>query len=162
MMVRDDRIALDILAARPEVDASRLGATGISMGATRAWWLMALDERVRAAVAVACLTRYQSLIAHEALRYHGIYYYVPGVLRHFDTEAVVALAAPRALLCLNGDRDGGSPVDGIREIEERARPAWALHGREDHFRSEIYPDTGHEYTRAMWDEMLAWFAEHLK
>lgn len=162
MMLRDDLIALDHLASRPEVDATRLGVTGVSMGATRSWWLMALDERLRAGVAVACLTRYQNLIAREALKAHGIYYYVPGMLRHFDTEAVVALAAPRALLCLNGDRDEGSPVDGIGEIETRARPVWGLYEKDAHFRSEIFRDTGHEYTPAMWDGMLAWFERHLK
>ena len=38
---------LDYLAARPEVDAARLGTLGLSMGSTMAWWLAALDERVR-------------------------------------------------------------------------------------------------------------------
>jgi lysophospholipase L1-like esterase len=57
--VRDDQIALDFLSARPEVDAKRIGATGMSMGSTRAWWLAALDERISACVGVACLTRYE-------------------------------------------------------------------------------------------------------
>ena len=39
MFVRDDRVALDYLCTRPEVDASRIGATGMSMGSSRAWWL---------------------------------------------------------------------------------------------------------------------------
>jgi dipeptidyl aminopeptidase/acylaminoacyl peptidase len=162
MILRDDLIALDILAARPEVDASRIGVTGTSMGATRSWWLMALDERLKAGVAVACLTRYQDLIAHDGLKYHGIYYYVPGTLEHFDTEAVIALIAPRPLLCMNGDQDAGSPPEGIREIEARARPAWALHGAGDAFRSEIYPGVGHVYLPAMWQHTLAWFERHLK
>ena len=68
MFVRDDQVALDYLCSRPEVDASRIGATGMSMGSTRAWWLAAVDERVAAVVAVACLTRYQNLIAHGELR----------------------------------------------------------------------------------------------
>jgi dipeptidyl aminopeptidase/acylaminoacyl peptidase len=162
MILRDDLMALDYLAARPEVDPGRLGVTGISMGATRTWWLMALDERLRAGVAVACLTRYQNLLAHQGLKYHGIYYYVPGMLRHFDTEAVIALIAPRALLCQNGDRDEGSPVDGIREIEARARPAWELSGAGANFRSLIYPGVGHVYLPEMWRETLAWFDRHLK
>ena len=37
-------------AAGPEVDASRIGATGMSMGSTRAWWLAAVDDRVAAVV----------------------------------------------------------------------------------------------------------------
>lgn len=161
MMLRDDLIALDYLCGRPEVDASRIGATGISMGATRTWWLMALDDRIRSGVAVACLTRYQDLIAAGGLKYHGIYYYVPGLLRHFDTEAVVACVAPRSLLCLNGDQDAGSPVTGIREIERLAAPAWDVTGSAGEFRSVVYPGVGHTYTPAMWSEMLGWFRRTL-
>ncbi len=161
MILRDDLMALDYLASRPEVDPDRLGATGISMGATRTWWLMALDERLKAGVAVACLTRYQNLLAAQGLKYHGIYYYVPGMLRHFDTEAVIALVAPRALLCQNGDRDEGSPVDGIREIESRARPAWTLYNAGDRFRSVVYPGVGHVYLPEMWRETLVWLERHL-
>lgn len=162
MILRDDLIALDYLASRPEVDSSRIGVTGISMGATRSWWLMALDERLQTGVAVACLTRYENLIRLGGLKYHGIYYFVPGLLNHFDTEAIIALAAPRPLLCLNGDRDEGSPVDGIREIERRAAPAWDLYGAGDKFHSRVYSNTGHEYTADMWQRMLAWFDRHLK
>jgi dienelactone hydrolase len=157
MMLRDDLIALDLLASWPGVDAGRLGVTGISMGATRSWWLMALDERLRAGVAVACLTRYQDLIAAGLLKAHGIYYYVPGMLQHFDTEAVVSLIAPRAALFLNGDRDEGSPVEGIRAIEGVAsrgvvavRPAGAF--REPDLRgrgARVHP--GHVATDARLD-----------
>jgi dipeptidyl aminopeptidase/acylaminoacyl peptidase len=156
MIMRDDCIALDYLASRPDVDAARIGATGISMGATRTWWLMALDDRIRAGVAVACLTRYESLIRHRALAEHGIYYYVPGILRHFDTEAIVALAAPRPLLCLTGDRDPGSPVAGVRAIARRVRPVYDLYGEGGAFESVIYRGVGHEYTPDMWTRMLAW------
>jgi len=162
MVLRDDLMALDYLASRPEVDAERIGVTGISMGATRSWWLMALDDRLKAGVAVACLTRYQQLIQRAGLKYHGIYYYVPGVLRYFDTEAVIALAAPRPLLCMNGDRDEGSPVEGIREIEARAAPAWNLAGLPGNFRSEVYPGVGHVYLPEMWERTLAWFERHLE
>lgn len=162
MILRDDLIALDYLASRPEVDPTRIGVTGISMGATRSWWLMALDERIKAGVAVACLTRYQNLIRQEGLKYHGIYYYVPNLLNHFDTEAVVALVAPRPLLLMNGDRDDGSPVDGIRLIEQKARPAWQRYGAENSFRSEVYAGVGHVYLPAMWRNTLAWFEQHLR
>lgn len=162
MMLRDDLIALDLLARRPEVDAGRLGVTGISMGATRSWWLMALDERLKAGVAVACLTRYQDLIRAGAIRAHGIYYYVPGMLQHFDTEAVVSLIAPRAALFLNGDRDDGSPVSGIRHIEALARQVYGLYGASEAFESRVYPGVGHVYTEDMWARMVAWMTRHLR
>jgi dienelactone hydrolase len=162
MMLRDDLMALDYLASRAEVDPARIGVTGMSMGATRSWWLMALDERVRAGVAVACLTRYQDLIARRALAAHGIYYYVPGVLNHFDTEAIVSLIAPRPALFLNGDRDAGSPAEGIHKIEAAARRAYALYDQPRAFASIVYEGVGHDYTPDMWERMLRWMEEHLQ
>ena len=161
MMLRDDLMALDYLLSRPEVDGNRVGVTGMSMGATRSWWLMALDERIRAGVAVACLTRYQNLIRHQGLARHGIYYFVPGMLNHFDTEAVVALIAPRPILFLTGDRDSGSPIDGVRTIEVTARKAYKLYSQENRFESVIYPGVGHDYTRNMWERTLKWMDKHL-
>ena len=161
MILRDDLMALDYLASRPEVDANRIGVTGISMGATRTWWLLALDERLKTGVAVACLTRYQNLIEHESLKAHGIYYFVPGFLKHFDTEAVVALIAPRPVLFMTGGEDGGSPVDGIHAIEAAVRPAYRLYGKEQDFQSTIYEGLGHVYTREMWDRTVAWMDRQL-
>ena len=161
MMLRDDLMALDYLASRPEVDPRRIGVTGMSMGATRSWWLMALDERLRTGVAIACLTRYQNLIEHQKLKAHGIYYFVPGMLNHFDTEAVISLIAPRPALFLNGDEDDGSPADGIHAIEAAVRPAYRLYGREQDFQSFVYPRQGHVYTPEMWSRSLTWLDEKL-
>ncbi len=162
MILRDDLMALDYLLSRPEVDPQRVGVTGISMGATRTWWLMALDERLKAGVAVACLTRYEDLIRHEQLKAHGIYYFVPRLLNHFDTEAVVSLIAPRPVLFLTGDQDAGSPVDGIARIETAVRQVYQLYGQADQFVSVVYPGVGHAYTPDMWQRMLEWFEKNLK
>jgi dienelactone hydrolase len=161
MLLRDDRIALDYLASRPETDPTRIGAAGISMGATRTWWLMALDERIKAGVAVACLTRYHDLIANRGLFHHGIYYYVPGMLEHFDTEAVVACAAPRALLCMTGDQDAGSPPSGVLAIAAAAKSAWECLGRPSEFESILYAGVGHAWTPDMWTKAGNWLDQHL-
>jgi dienelactone hydrolase/lysophospholipase L1-like esterase len=162
MFVRDDQVALDYLCSRPEIDATRIGATGMSMGSTRAWWLAAVDERVAAVVAVACLTRYQNLIAHGDLRQHGVYYFVNGLLRKFDSEGVLALIAPRPFLALTGELDAGSPADGVRELERAVGDTYAALGARDQFRSILYPEVGHAYTPQMRAEMLAWFARWLR
>jgi dienelactone hydrolase len=162
VFVRDDQVALDYLCSRPEVDAKRVGATGMSMGSTRAWWLAAVDERVACAVGVACLTRYQNLLAHGQLRQHGVYYFVNGLLRHFDVEGVVALIAPRPFLALTGELDAGSPADGIKVIEAKVAGVYAALGAKERFRSVRYPDVGHVYTPAMREEMLAWFGRWLR
>ncbi len=162
MFVRDDQIALDYLAARPEVDARRIGATGMSMGSTRAWWLAAIDERIAATVAVACLTRYENLIHHGELRQHGVYYFANGLLRHFDTEGVIALIAPRPFLALTGELDAGSPADGVRTIESISGRLYTKLGAGDRFESILYPDVAHDYTPAMRSAALQWFERWLK
>ncbi|HTI70619.1 MAG TPA: alpha/beta hydrolase family protein [Candidatus Limnocylindria bacterium] len=161
MMLRDDLMALDYLCSRPEIDTNKVGVTGMSMGATRTWWLMALDDRLKSGAAIACLTRYQDLIAAGQIKQHGIYYFVPGMLEHFDTEAVLACIAPRAIMCLNGTKDSGSPVAGIRKIDSILRPLWRLHEADWAFRCDLYPGVGHEYTRDMWAKTLSWFDETL-
>src|SRR5205823_14029818 len=162
MFVRDDQIALDYLCSRAEVDAARLGVTGMSMGSTRAWWLAAVDERIAATVGVACLTRYQNLIAHGQLRAHGVYYFVYGLLKHFDSEGVIALIAPRPFLALTGDLDAGSPADGIKALETEVGRVYAALGARDRFRSVLYPGVGHAHTPAMRAATLEWFDRWLR
>jgi dienelactone hydrolase/lysophospholipase L1-like esterase len=161
MFVRDDQIALDYLCSRPEVDAKRIGATGMSMGSTRSWWLAAVDDRITATVGIACLTRYQNLIAHGQLRQHGIYYFTNGLLKHFDSEGVLALIAPRPLLTLTGDLDAGSPADGIRDIERQVSRVYGAAGAAERYRNVLYPGVGHTVTPEMRREMLAWFGRWL-
>jgi len=162
MMLRDEQIALDYLLSRPEVDASRIGAQGMSMGSTRAWWLGAIDDRVKAVVGVACFTRYEDLIAIRSLRAHGIYYFVPGILKHFDTEGIMALLAPRPFLALTGDSDAGSPPAGMRKLETILARFYKLYDKPDHFQSIIYPNTGHVYNDDEKSRMVAWFDRYLK
>ncbi len=161
MILRDDLMALDYLASRPEVDAKRIGVTGMSMGATRSWWVMALDDRIKTGVPVACMTRYQNLIAHDALPKHGIYYFVPGLLNYFDTEAVIALIAPRPVLFMTGDEDRGSPLDGIKKLEEKVKPVYRLYKAENNFQNIIYLGLGHTYLPEMWEKTLTWLDEKL-
>ena len=162
MMVRDDLMALDYLCSRSEVDAARIGVTGISMGSTRAWWVMALDDRPRAAVCIGCMTRYQDLISHGMLKAHGIYYYVPGMLKHFDTEAVIACGAPRPMLFQTGDQDAGSPADGVRTLGEILSKVYLLHGKPEQFENLLYPGVGHVYLPEMWEKTVAWLNKWVK
>lgn len=161
MMLREEQCLIDYLESRPEVDPKRIAATGMSMGCTRSWWLAAIDDRIQAVVGVACFTRYTELIALGHLRYHGIYYFVPGMFAHFDTEAIHSLIAPRPHLELSGDQDGGAPTEGILTLEKKLGAVYALYGKPDHFRSVIYKNTGHEYLPEMKDELVKWLERHL-
>ena len=121
-----------------------------------------MDERIAATVGVACLTRYENLIKHGQPACAGVYYFVYGLLKHFDSEGVIALIAPRPYLALTGDLDAGSPADGIKVIEEKVGRVYAANGAAERFKSVLYPDIGHTYTPEMRAEMLAWFERWLK
>jgi acetyl esterase/lipase len=135
MMVYDNLRALDYLAARPDVDPARIATGGISMGSTMAWWTAALDDRIKATFDLCCLTDFQALIDTRHLDGHGLYYYVPGLLKHFSTATINELIAPRAHLSLQGDYDKLTPPAGLERIdahlkkvysELRAPEAWEL------------------------------------
>jgi dienelactone hydrolase len=161
MMIRDQQCLIDYLETRPEVNAKQIGMSGMSMGCTTSWWTAAIDERIQSTVGVACFTRYTELLAHGNLRSHGIYYFVPGVFAHFDTEAIHALIAPRPHLQLSGDQDQGAPVDGVIMLEKKLIPLYRLYGKESNFKSIIYEKTGHEYLPEMREAMVRWFEKTL-
>ena len=161
MQVRDEQCLLDYLVTRSDIDPEKIGASGMSMGSTRSWWLAAVDDRVKAIVGVVCFTRYTELIQHGYLRAHGIYYFVPGMLQHFDTEAIHALVAPRPHLELSGDQDPGTPFDGVETLERKIGQIYRLYGKPENFRSVVWTKTGHEYLPEMRDRMVAWFEQHL-
>jgi acetyl esterase/lipase len=157
MMVYDSLRAIDYLVTRPEVDASRIANLGLSMGSTMAWWVAALDKRIRVCIDICCLTDFRALLETNGLDRHGIYYYVPGLLKHFTTAQINAMIAPRPHLSLAGNLDPLTPPGGLDRIDEYLRSvyegsdAWRL------FRQ----DGGHQETPEMRGEITAFLKKHL-
>jgi acetyl esterase/lipase len=160
LMMFDEVQALSYLAGRPEVDPARLGAFGLSMGATKAWWLAALDERVRLCVDLCCLTDFEELIKIQNLRGHGIYYYVPALLKHFQTHQINELIVPRPHLSLNGRHDRLTPPAGVERVRDHLLPLYARHGRAEDCRIELF-DCDHRETPEMRALAIQWFERHL-
>lgn len=155
MMVYDSLRAVAYLLTRPDVDPARIGTLGISMGSTMAWWLAALDDRVKVCVDLCCLTDFDALIDYGGLDQHGVYYYVPGLLKHFTTARINALIAPRPHLSLAGDYDRLTPPAGLDRVDAELRRAYAATGAPEAWRLVRYP-CGHLETAAMRAEALAW------
>ncbi|MGH2560180.1 MAG: dienelactone hydrolase family protein, partial [Thermomicrobiales bacterium] len=117
MMLFDSIRAVDYLTSRDDVDSDRIGTLGLSMGSTMAWWLAALDTRVAVCVDLCCLTAFDALIVAGDLRGHGVYYYVPRLLKPFSTARINALIAPRPHLALAGNNDRLTPPRGLDRID---------------------------------------------
>jgi len=160
MMVYDGLRAMDYLLTRPEVDTQRVGTLGMSMGSTMAWWLGALDERFKVTVDINCLTDYQALLARKALSLHGVYYFVPGLLKHFTTAQINALIAPRAHLGLAGLRDKLTPVEGLDVIERELNQVYAKAGHPERWKLLRY-DVEHQETPEGRQAILAFLKQFL-
>jgi len=132
MMIYDSLRAMDYMVSRPDVDATRIATMGLSMGSTMAWWLAALDERVKVCIDICCLTEMHTFRKQHGPLGHGIYYYVPGLLKHFTTSQINA-----EMQRTYGDMG--------------AAEAWKLH-RED---------VGHQETPTMREAILVWLERWL-
>jgi len=154
MMVYDSLRAVDYLVTRSDVDSDRLATIGLSMGSTMAWWLSALDTRVKVCVDLCCLTDFHELIEARGLDGHGIYYYVPSLLEHFTTSEINALIAPRPHLSLAGNYDLLTPPRGLDRIDAALTSVYAEMGCADKWQLRRY-DIGHFETAQMRAEVLA-------
>jgi hypothetical protein len=160
MMMFDELRALNYLAGRPEVDPHRLGVFGMSMGSTKAWWLAALDPRVRLCLDVCCLTDYEELIKTHNLKGHGVYYYVPSLLKHFDTAQINELIVPRPRLSVNGRLDPLTPPAGVERVRDHLMPLYAKHGNAKDCRIEMF-DCAHVELPEMRALLLEWMDTYL-
>jgi hypothetical protein len=142
MMVYDSIRALDYMCRRDDVNAERIGTVGLSMGSTMSWWLAALDTRVRVCVDMCCMSDFHSLIESRGLEGHGVYYYVPDLLNHFDTAGINELTCPRAHLCLAGNYDGLTPPAGLEVVDRRLSAAYEDADRGEAWEMVRY-DQGH-------------------
>ena len=160
MMMFDEVRAFDYLASRPEVDPERLGVFGMSMGSTKAWWLAALEPRVKVCMDVCCLTDFDELIKTHGLKGHGIFYYVPSLLKHFQTAQINELIVPRPHLSLNGRQDPLTPPLGVQKIRDYLQPLYRQHGNERDCQIELY-DCAHVELPEMRKTILKWMDRYL-
>jgi dienelactone hydrolase len=160
MMLFDEMQALSYLCSRPEVDSKKLGTFGMSMGATKSWWLAALDPRVTLCVDLCCLTDYDELIRIKNLKGHGVYYYVPRLLKHFSAADINALIAPRPRVSLNGRRDLLTPPAGVERIRDQLLPLYERYGKKEDCQIGLF-DCSHEETPEMHRIVLESFDKYL-
>jgi len=119
--------ALDLLAARPDVDGDRMGCTGISGGGGISWWLAAADERIKIAAPVCGTGTARSQIAERTIDGHCdcILYFNPD---GWDLADVGALIAPRPLVIASADRDGLYTIASVRETYAKLRSLYETLG----------------------------------
>ncbi|MCP8883595.1 acetylxylan esterase [Devosia sp. XJ19-1] len=158
-MLCDHAAALTYLCGREDVDASRVGAFGLSMGCVLSYWLAALDKRISAVAHLCCFADFRTMIALGAHDGHGIYLTVPGLLKEADGGSIAALIAPRPQLICVGEADHLSPPEAVDRAMEELRPAYA--GAPGMLEYVSEPGVGHQETPSMRAAVFAFFRRHL-
>lgn len=158
-MLCDEAAALTYLASRPDVDASRIGALGMSMGSTLSYFHGALDERIAAVAHLCCFADQRTMIELGAHDGHGIYMVVPGLLNEADAGSVAALVAPRPQLVCIGEADSLTPAPAVERAWAELAPAYQ--NLQDKLERVSEPGVGHVETARMREAVLGFFASHL-
>ena len=160
MMLYDSVRALDYLCSREEVDTERIGTVGMSMGSTMAWYLAAVDERIKVCADICCMTDFEELIKAKHLCGHGTYYFVPSLLKYFDTASINALIAPRYHISVNGMYDGLTPEAGLDKVDAALKEVYQQAGCPEHWKMLKYP-VQHQEVPEMRREIMAFFRKYL-
>ncbi|HUG53447.1 MAG TPA: acetylxylan esterase [Vicinamibacteria bacterium] len=157
--VWDARRALDYLETRPEVDPSRLGMIGHSLGGQETLFTTALDTRIKAAVSSCGFGSLRTLARDRIL--HNFALFVPGLAGHGDYGAVLALVAPRPFLVAARTDDPIFPREGIEETVAAARSAYEAAGAADRL-GTFYEPGPHAFSPVLREAAYAWLDRWLK
>ncbi|MFO7948246.1 MAG: acetylxylan esterase [Armatimonadota bacterium] len=152
--------ALDYLQQRDDVDAERIGVTGLSGGGAMSWFLGAADERVKCVVPVCQTGSIQQLVCDRATDGHcdcafWVNYY------RWCTPDVGALIAPRPLLVAAGTDDVLWRPYAFREALHRIHRVYDVLGVPGNVKlvEDLSP---HGYTPKLRKQIFEWFNHHLK
>jgi dienelactone hydrolase len=180
---------VDYLATRKDVDARRIGLTGISKGGIETYFTAAADPRIAAAVPyigvqsfkwalengqwrarIATIQGAFNAAAAEAgqspdsVDFVRAFYarVVPGIDGRFDGPEMLKLIAPRPLLVINADSDANTPIAGVRLAVESARPLYAAAHATEKLQLVIEENTPHRVNPEAIDAGIAWFVRWLR
>jgi dienelactone hydrolase len=160
VFVFDDQRALDYLASRPDVDATRIGCGGLSGGGLRTVMLTGADERIRCSCCVGMMTTWRDYLLNKCYT-HTWMCYVPGLPRDLDYPEVLGLAVPNPVLVLSNRQDALFTMPEMERADRILTEVYKKAGAPEHYKTSFY-DGPHKFDRAMQKEAFAWFDRWLK
>ena len=180
---------VDYLVTRKDVDAARIGLTGISKGGIETYLTAAADPRIAAALPYIGVQSFKWELdngqwharihtiqdafdlaaksagkSNESVDFVRQFYarVAPGIDGQFDGPAMLSAIAPRPLLVVNGDSDANTPIAGVRLAVAAAAPLYAAANATDKLQLVVQVDTPHRVNPESIDAGIAWFVRWLK
>ena len=164
----DNIRAVDLLVSLPQVDASRIGVIGHSLGGHNAMFTAAFEPRLRVIVSNCGFTRFHK---DDVPSWTGPRY-MPRIRTRFGNSAdrvpfdfpeIIGTFAPRPFLAIAAKRDRDFDYTGVLDSIDAARPVYVLHAAAGSLQA-AYPDIGHSFpssSRSLADRFLDRHLKHV-
>lgn len=160
VFLADDRKALDILCARPDVDAKKVGCAGLSGGGLRTVYLTGADERIAASCCVGMMTTWRDYMLNKSYT-HTWMIYIPGLPQDLDYPEILGLRPPTPVLVQNNNEDSLFTLPEMKRADGILKDVYAKAGAADRYRASFYPGP-HKFDLPMQAEAFEWFDRWLK
>lgn len=154
----EDRIALNYLLSRTDVDSEQVACIGLSGGGNRVALLTATHDRLKAAVIVGLMTTYEALLDHNMS--HTWMLFPFGWARHGDWPDIAACRAPMPLLVQYDLQDYLFTETGMKDAHQRLQRHYASVGSPSAYTGQFYPGT-HKFDLEMQSAAFAWLKQKL-
>ncbi|MGI4743390.1 MAG: alpha/beta hydrolase family protein [Janthinobacterium lividum] len=150
----DNVRALDYLETRPDLDRTRLGCIGSSGGGTQATYLIALDERIEAAVVCTYVSRRERVL--ELSGPSDGCQHIPGEGReHLEIGDFLALFAPKPLLIMSGYYDFVDYWGAVQTADELRRVYHVF--KAENKVKQFSVESGHGMPQPKREAAITWF-----
>ncbi len=155
----EDRIALNVLSSRDDVDSGRIGCGGLSGGGMRTVFLAGFDERIKCAVCSGFMTTWKDFSLFSASN-HTWMTFVPGIPDMLDFPEILGLGVPKPVLVQNCNDDPLYTIEGMRDADRILNEVYKKAKAEENYRCSFYPG-GHKFDSAMQKEAFEWYKDRL-
>jgi len=160
VFVGEDQRALDVLCARQDVDAERVGCGGLSGGGLRTVYLGGIDSRLRCTVCVGMMTTWRDLLLHKS-HTHTWMVYIPLLPTELDYPEILGLRVPLPTMVLNNLDDHLFTLSEMERADRILQEVYAKAGAGRRYQSRFFPGP-HKFDLEMQAVAFDWFDRWLK
>ena len=156
----EDRIALNYLASRSEIQPKKLGCIGLSGGGNRSALLLATNNKIQAAVIVGLMSTYFDLLDHNVIS-HTWMFFPQGWSRYGDWPDIAASRVPMPLLVQYDREDELFTLNGMMNAHKHIQDIYKNNNANTKYSGEFFPGP-HKFDEFMQESAFNWLTKQLK
>jgi acetyl esterase/lipase len=161
--------AVDLLQSLPQVDKTRIGVIGHSLGGHNALFTAVFDERLKAVVTSCGFTPFHDYYKGDLKgwtsdrympRIREVYSNNPDRVP-FDFYEILAVIAPRGIFSNSPVRDSNFELEGVKKAFAKSSDVYALFDAKSQLEL-VTPDVPHEFPDEQRQQAYEWLTRQLK